>query len=167
MQVYCLQGTMVAGQEVVGMRHFRENCVAVGKMFFAVRGVNHGKLASWSDGVTSEATWGRGFSGSSLRHCVLQKVGPVIFRGPWQCRYVLQGCTTVCWQILSRGLNHKCVVSSLTSRVLSFPFCQVQGHRVQQTFRKIWSWFSCRKKCCYHFVWIESGSILTWMGKLN
>lgn len=124
---------MVTGQEGVGMRYLRENCVAVEKMFFAVRVVNHEKLAHWSDGVTFEDVASQGPGSSPLRLCVLQKMRPVIFRGPWQHRCVLQGCTPVFWQILSRGLNRKCIVSSLTSRILSFPFCQVQGHQVQET----------------------------------
>lgn len=45
MEVYSLQGTIVAGQEAVGMRYFGENCVAVGKTFFTIRTVNHEKFA--------------------------------------------------------------------------------------------------------------------------
>lgn len=32
---------MVTEQDAVGVRNFRENCVAVGKVLFAVRRVNH------------------------------------------------------------------------------------------------------------------------------
>lgn len=134
MEVYSLQGTIATGQEAVGMRYFGENRVAVGKMFFTVRTVNHEKLACWSDGVTFEDMACQGPGSSPLRPCVLQKMGPVISRGPWQRGHVLQGCAPVCQQIWSGGLNHKCIISSLTPRVLSLPFCQVQGHRVQQTF---------------------------------
>lgn len=40
-----MQEAVVIGQEAVGMRYFREDCVAVRKMFFAVGGINHEKLA--------------------------------------------------------------------------------------------------------------------------
>lgn len=159
MEVYSLQGTIVAGQEAVGMRYFGENCVAVGKTFFTIRTVNHEKFACWSDGVTFEDMACQGPGSSPLRPCVLQKMGPVSSRGPWQCGHVLQGCAPVCRQMQSGGLNHKCIISSLTSRVLSLPF--FPSSRSQSSANR-WSWYSCRKKCCYPFILISPVPEFEW-----